>query len=104
LIIVLSNLKSTLDSVPHDGWITFSSAIHRINDSPFIQLETFGRTQMTLEWFLQLMMSLECDIFIGTLGSNWNRLIAELRCIWIDSCEAPYMEVGFRDDWVDYSW
>ena len=26
-----------------------------------------------------LLITVECDYFIGTLGSNWNRLIDELR-------------------------
>ena len=29
--------------------------------------------------FVNLLISSECDYFVGTLGSNWNRLINELR-------------------------
>ena len=29
--------------------------------------------------FANLLISAECDYFVGTLGSNWNRLINELR-------------------------
>ena len=53
---------------------------------------------------MQLMISLESDAVIGTLGSNWNRLIAELRCVWLPKCSTPYVEVGPRQDWKDYNW
>ena len=43
---------------------------------------------------LQLLMSLEADAWIGTRGSNWNRLIDELRCVWVDKCSKSYVEVG----------
>ena len=29
--------------------------------------------------FANLLISAECDYYVGTLGSNWNRLINELR-------------------------
>lgn len=29
--------------------------------------------------FVNLLMSGECDFFVGVLSSNWNRLIDELR-------------------------
>ena len=31
---------------------------------------------------------------LGTLGSNWNRLIDELRCVWVPKCMQPYIELG----------
>jgi hypothetical protein len=39
------------------------------NGGPVTQLEKFGnRTEMTIKWFLQLTMALECDNFVGTRG------------------------------------
>jgi hypothetical protein len=49
-------------------------------------------------------MTLEADAAVGTLGSNWNRLVAELRCVWVPKCGTPYVEVGPRKDWEGYSW
>ncbi len=46
------------------------------------------------EHLLQLTMSLEADAWVGTRGSNWNRLIDELRCTWVDKCRHSYVEVG----------
>jgi hypothetical protein len=51
---------------------------------------------------LQLLMSLEADSWIGTRASNWNRLIDELRCVWVEKCQGQYTEVG--DSYEGYSW
>jgi hypothetical protein len=47
-------------------------------------------------------MALECDAWVGTLRSNWNRLLFELRCVWVPKCGLPFIEVG--DPPVDYDW
>lgn len=60
--------------------------------------------ELTLRWWLQLLMALECDAWVGTRGSNWNRLIDELRCIWLPKCTAVYVEVGEDKDCLDYGW
>ncbi|KAG5189461.1 hypothetical protein JKP88DRAFT_146856, partial [Tribonema minus] len=44
-----------------------------------------------------LLLALEATHFVGSRGSNWNRLIDELRMLWpgdLKSCCAPYAEVG----------
>ena len=51
------------------------------------------------EWMLQLLMAIEASYVLGTRGSGWNRMIDELRCIWVD-CRTPYIEVGPFEDWV----
>jgi hypothetical protein len=51
---------------------------------------------------LQLLMSLEADSWIGTRASNWNRLIDELRCVWVDKCQNMFTEVG--DLFDEYNW
>jgi hypothetical protein len=89
---------------PDSSWIFYVSHIHRINDGPFSQLRKYGKTTMVHEWLLQLLMDLECDVFFGTWGSNWNRLIHELRCIWLDKCALSYFDVGNRKDMNDYNW
>ena len=43
---------------------------------------------------LQLLMALEADAWVGTRGSNWNRLIDELRCVWVDKCQGVFVEAG----------
>ena len=38
------------------------------------------RSALTSQWLFQLYLALECDVWIGTRNSNWNRLIDEMRC------------------------
>ena len=51
---------------------------------------------------LQLLMALEADAWVGTRGSNINRMIDELRCIWVPKCQFPYVEVGKYDE--EFGW
>ena len=48
----------------------------------------------TQQHLLNLLMALECDHWIGTRASNWNRLIDELRCIWVPKCRGAFIEVS----------
>jgi hypothetical protein len=61
-----------------------------------------NRLKMTHTHLLQLLMSLEADSWIGTRASNWNRLIDELRCVWVEKCPNQYTEVG--DSYEGYNW
>ncbi|KFX96324.1 hypothetical protein V490_03402 [Pseudogymnoascus sp. VKM F-3557] len=84
-------------------WTWYWSGIPRLNTSPETQLREFGnRTDLTIKWLLQLVMAIECDVFVGTRGSGWNRLIDSLRCVWLPSCKQPFLEVGFETDWAGY--
>ncbi|KNC97177.1 uncharacterized protein SPPG_07564 [Spizellomyces punctatus DAOM BR117] len=85
-------------------WEIFTSDIPRYNKGPMDQLSLFGRSTMTLSWYLQLWMGLECDGWVGTRASNWNRIIDEFRCIFVAKCRLPYFEVGLKNDWKGYFW
>lgn len=63
---------------------------------------TITITELFYGHLLQLIMSLEADSWIGTRASNWNRLIDELRCVWVDKCSGSYTEVG--DSYDEYNW
>jgi len=81
--------------------------VPRENSNGIQQLEKFSsipRGELTLIWFLQLLLALECDLWIGTRGSNWNRLIDELRCVWVAKCQHMYSEVGDEHNWETLSW
>ncbi|KAF3932035.1 hypothetical protein ABW20_dc0104263 [Dactylellina cionopaga] len=85
------------------AWTWYWSDIPRANIGPEAQLETFGnRTDMTINWFLQLMMAIECDFMIGTRASGWSRLLDNLRCGWLAKCQQPFFDVGDEQDWVFY--
>jgi hypothetical protein len=53
-----------------------------------------SQQRVVLGYILQLLMALESDAWIGTRASNINRLIDELRCVWVDKCHSMYVEVG----------
>jgi hypothetical protein len=57
------------------GWAMMWYDVPRHNSNGAQQLNTLPvpRTVLTRIWFLQLLMALECDAWIGTRGSNWNR-------------------------------
>lgn len=59
--------------------------------------------RLVIGHLLQLLMALEADAWIGTRGSNINRLIDELRCVWVDKCKNTYVEVGGTYDGT-YDW
>ncbi|KAL7266888.1 hypothetical protein RUND412_010547 [Rhizina undulata] len=95
----ISSLMPT-STTSNSDWTWYHSFIPRINGGPKEQLNAFGnRTEMTIKWMQQLIMAVECDTIVGTRGSGWNRMIDELRCVWVD-CRKPYLEVGVPEDWV----
>ncbi|KAL7266297.1 hypothetical protein RUND412_011161 [Rhizina undulata] len=81
------------------GWEWEWSDIPR----PEEQLRMSGnRTELTVRWVLQLALAVECQGFVGTRGSGWNRLIDGLRCVWVEGCDAPFLEVGNKESWLAY--
>ncbi|KAJ3017061.1 hypothetical protein HKX48_003742 [Thoreauomyces humboldtii] len=87
-----------------EHWQVFTSNIPRFNSGPYQQIRKYGPSTMTRSWYLQLWMALECDAFFGTRASNWNRIIDEFRCIFVDKCQLPYFELGPETDWDEYFW
>ena len=95
----LVELNNTLMSQPQSfaRWIVRYSELPRANSNGDNQLDVFSRlprARLTQLWLLQLLMALECDAWVGTRKSNWNRLIDELRCVWVPKCGLPFVEVG----------
>jgi len=98
----LSELNDALSAKPatYGRWVLHYSNLPRINSNGHQQLDVFTsipRARLTQLWLLQLLLALECDAWIGTRSSNWNRMIDELRCIWVPKCSMPYVEVGNAD-------
>ena len=89
------------------GWTVLHYAIRRSNRGPLEQLKDLGEASAantTRTHLQQMMLSLEADAWIGTRGSNWNRLLDELRCVWVDKCGLTYVEVGTDESWKNYNW
>lgn len=90
---VASNLSGTWN------WLWWD--VPRINSNGPDQLVALNmrRGELSFIWWLQLFIALEADAWVGTRGSNWNRLIDELRCIWVPKCQNVYYEVGDDTSW-----
>lgn len=89
------------------AWSVVYTDLRRSNVGPLAQVQNLGEDNAgftTRTHLLQLLMSLECDAWIGTRGSNWNRVLDELRCTWVDKCNRPYVEVGTDESWANYVW
>jgi hypothetical protein len=69
-----------------------------------VQHSVENKTKITLSHVQQLLMTLEADGWIGTRGSNWNRLIDVLRCVWVPKCQMRYEEVGVVNQDGEYGW
>ena len=68
------------------------------SNPPSLSAHMAGGANETLHGLLNLWVSLEATYFVGQLGSNWNRLIDELRRVWPGSrhagCCTRFIEVG----------
>ncbi len=77
-------------------WVFVSTRLCRMSGGHWIA--TWGSVRQVRETFLghllQLLMSIEADAWVGTRSSNWNRLVDELRCVWVDKCHNAFVEVG----------
>ena len=68
-----------------EGWTVLHYTIRRSNRGPLQQLQDLGEDSAattTRTHLQQMLLSLEADAWVGTRGSNWNRLLDELRCTW----------------------
>jgi len=94
--------------VEGDGMTYINTKLDRMDGGHFMNKwdkdkNNLDRT-LILGHLLQLLMALEADAWIGTRGSNWNRLIDELRCVWVDKCHYSYVEVATDLAPGSYDW
>lgn len=83
------------------GWTVLSTVMARVAGAsrPVDQLKAAasggsGKLRVMHLLLLQLSLALEADAWVHTLGSNWNRLVDELRCVWVGKCGLPAVEIG----------
>ena len=63
-------------------------------------LHVYTQAELVLHSLLNLFIAVEAGHFVGTRGSNWNRLIDELRSVWpakSTGCCNEYVEVDCTD-------
>ena len=107
-IFVSSDYEAAIQETSHNaekmGLSVTYSHVYRPSGGQDIDVwrKTPNKLKITHTLLLQLLMSLEADSWIGTRASCWNRLIDELRCVWIEKCPNQYTEVG--DSYEGYNW
>lgn len=71
------------------GWSVYALPIRRLPQTSFelggpdLNVAVFGAYAEVMQSMWNLAYALECDAWVGTIGSNWNRLIHELRGVWL---------------------
>ena len=75
----------------------YTKNVRQVGGTLMSEYERAVGKQRLLEMSLaNLIISAECDYFIGTLGSNWNRLINELR-LTNGRFKAGYITLNFNE-------
>ena len=82
--------------------VTEASSLDNVFTVPYERTQQDFGTQvhegswLFLNSILNLFVAIECEYFVGTQGSNWNRLINELRRVWrsYPGCCTGFEEVG----------
>ena len=83
-----SHMMDTSASVGRGGsaeneghrWSFHYTPFKRVNEwSNFHMIRHHGAVNVSLNAFTNLFLSLHCDAYVTTLGSNWGRLMNELR-------------------------
>jgi hypothetical protein len=55
---------------------------------------SFWNFNTTIAVLMELYLTSECDAWIGTRSSNWNRLIDIHRCVHARKCKQVFVETG----------
>ena len=57
-------------------------------------VKSFWNFNVTIAVLMDLFMASECDAWVGTRSSNWNRLIDIHRCVHARKCHQSFVEAG----------
>ena len=88
-------------------WTVLSVDVLRPNDtvySPTDFAAKIGADEEMLNSLLNLDLALDCSAWVGTIKSNWNRLIEELRSTVRCKAHLPYIDAYSGWDISDYLW
>eukprot|EP00897_Mesotaenium_endlicherianum_P002107 jgi/Mesen1/1924/ME000146S01014 len=85
-------------SAAYADWTFWFSQIQRQNGTTTMSdyEAAVGEDRLTDISFANLIISSECDYFVGTLGSNWERLINELR-VTNGRLKAGYLSPNYEE-------
>ena len=89
-------LRARAHAMKRGGLIVVYSDIFRMRGGHDQSLVSAVWTRnTTYEVLLQLVMAAEeCDAWVGSRTSNWNRLIDMRRCTSVPKCTQPFVEAG----------
>ena len=94
-------VQSVVDQTElHPDWTFFYTRLRRQTDEDESSFEYMKEAGLEVEIgssFANLMVASQCDFFVGVLGSNWNRLINELR-LTNGRLRTKYYALNF-DEW-----
>jgi len=82
----------------HDWQFYFTNVRRQQGDLAMVNYEAENGIETHVgSSFVNLIIASQCDYFVGVLGSNWNRLINEMRATG-GRLKASYMAANY-DDW-----
>ena len=71
---------------------------------PTAYAKEIGSDEEMLNSLVNLDLALTCSAWVGTIASNWNRLIEELRSTVRCKAHLPYIDAHVGWEVHDYSW
>jgi len=74
--------------------VIYSDVPRMKNGNQESQIDSFWNFNVTVSVLMQLSMTSECDAWIGSRSSNWNRIIDIYRCTRVNKCQQIFVEVG----------
>lgn len=89
------------------GWNTFFVEVDRFTEhsiSPLQHADKIGRSGEFLNSMLNLQLALECDAWIGTMSSNWCRLIDELRSTQACKSDGVFLDAATNTTTPSLHW
>ncbi len=90
----------------HSNWTVLSMQLARPTGvvSPVEFACNIGPDEEMLNSLVNLDLALECSAWVGTINSNWNRLIEELQSTVRCKAQRPYVDAHVGWKIVDYDW
>ena len=89
------------------NWTVLTLEVPRPTDSqtsPLNFAREIGADEEMLNSLVNLDIALDCSAWVGTILSNWNRLIEELRSTVRCKAQLAYIDAHSGWDVSDYSW
>lgn len=92
------------DVLAHKEWKTLYVDVVRDNANSEDRARAIGWNEEFLNSLLNLDLAMECDGWVGTIFSNWNRLIDELRSVVRCKAHKPFFDLEQGYNIQDFAW